>query len=217
MWRGEKNWTTLKPHCYVAHMISVSLLHELSFDCEASLNKYVTDRLHCVPQPHCCRVGQATEKGVEFKSNKGHNMFAFQKGLRLFHQQASRSSVALCSTFNLISSALSFRWGWKSNTRQRTGPHPSSLSPYWCWVGCFFFPFFPPFFMFCLFFVFFCLDTTRKRVNSWSHDRGYGRSPIRLCPFHWSRTGTGQRSAGGWVGGNSNILHRQSIWKVFLM
>lgn len=39
MWWGEKKWTTLKPHGYVAHMISVSLLHELSFDCEASLNK----------------------------------------------------------------------------------------------------------------------------------------------------------------------------------
>lgn len=62
-------------------MISASLLHELSFDCKASLNRHVTDRLRCVPQPHCCRVGQVTEKGVEFKSDKGLDMFAFQKGL----------------------------------------------------------------------------------------------------------------------------------------
>lgn len=124
--------------------------------------------------------------------------------------------MVLCSTFNLISSALSFRWGWKSNTRKRTGP-PLVPFPILVLSGVGFFSFFFSFFTFCLFFVFFCLDTTRKRVNSWSHDRGYGRSPIRLCPFHWSRTGTGQRSARGWVGGNSNILHRQSIWKVFLM
>lgn len=36
-------------------------------------------------------------------------------------------------------------------------------------------------------------------VNSWSHDFGYGRSPVRLCPFYWSWTRTGQRPAGGWA------------------
>lgn len=59
--------------------------------------------------------------------------------------------------------------------------------------------FFKLFFMFFLSFIFY-LDISRKPVNSWSHDRGYGRSPIRLCPFHWSRTGIGQRFARRLVG-----------------
>ncbi len=36
-------------------------------------------------------------------------------------------------------------------------------------------------------------------VNSWSHNFGYGRGPVRLCPFYWSWTRTGQRPAGGWA------------------